>query len=71
LKSSSIIDQKKVNNNDVNMVRGYVAYTEPLSEKWFVVSDFDLKSTVNRSERFTFEKNVNNEYADQLDSFKQ
>jgi hypothetical protein len=68
LKSSSIIDQKKVNNNDVNMVRGYVAYTEPLSEKWFVVSDFDLKSTVNRSERFTFEKNVNNEYADQLDS---
>lgn len=68
LKSASVIDQKKINNSTVNMVRGNVVYTEPLSDKWFVVVDYDLKSTVNNSERFTYEKNANNEYANQLDS---
>lgn len=68
VQSASIIDQKKINNSDVNMVRGNVVYTEPLSEKWFVVTDYDIRSTVNRSERFTYEKNGNNEYADALDS---
>jgi hypothetical protein len=68
LKSASVIDQKKINNSDVNMVRGNVVYTEPLSEKWFVVTDYDLRSTVNNSERVTYEKNGNNEYANELDS---
>jgi hypothetical protein len=68
VRSSSIIDQKKANNAEENAVRANVVYTEPLSDKWFVVTDYNLRSMTNNSERFTLTKDVNNEYSIPLDS---
>ncbi|MES2779646.1 MAG: outer membrane beta-barrel protein [Bacteroidota bacterium] len=68
LQSATLIDQKKTNSSKTNSIIGNIVYTEPLSDKWFVVSEYDLKTTVSESKRYTFTKNVNNEYTDPLDS---
>ncbi len=68
LNHSSTIDQKKTNENSVNIVKGYLTYTEPLSKTWFVVTDYDLTSTVNTSKRFSFSKDANNDYTNVLDT---
>lgn len=68
LKLATLIDQKKTNSSKTNSLTGNIVYTEPLSEKWFVVSEYDLKTTLSISERYTFTKNGNNEYANTLDS---
>ncbi|MES2559875.1 MAG: TonB-dependent receptor [Bacteroidota bacterium] len=62
------IDQKKTNSSKTSSLTGNIVYTEPLSEKWFVVSEYDLKTTVSESQRYTFTKNANDEYANTLDS---
>lgn len=63
------IDQKKTNSGRVQSVTANVVYTEPLSEKWFVVSEYDIKNTLSESERYTYSKDIsNNEYTNTLDS---
>jgi hypothetical protein len=68
LNQSTLIDQKKTNSSKTNSITGSFVYTEPLTDKWFVVSEYDVKTTINESKRFTFVKNSNNEYANTLDS---
>lgn len=68
IRQATFIDQKKTNLSKTRSVTGNVVYTEPLSDKWFVVSEYDLKTTVSESERYTFTKNSNNEYTNALDS---
>lgn len=68
IKELTSIDQKKTNSSKTTSMTGNIVYTEPLSDKWFVVSEYDLKTTVSESNRYTFTKNANNEYANTLDS---
>jgi hypothetical protein len=63
INNSSNIDQKKTNESSLNTVKAFVSYTEPLSKKWFIVTDYDIANTVNNSKRFSFDKNLNNEYS--------
>ncbi len=62
-----IIDQRKENDLKVQMYSGKATYTEPLSKTWFVVSDYELSTTINESKRITNSK-TNNEYTNFIDT---
>lgn len=68
INNSNNIDQKKTNESSLNTIKAFVSYTEPLSKKWFIVTDYDIANTVNNSKRFSFDKNLNNEYSTLLDT---
>lgn len=67
-KSSNLIDQQKRTTSSVQSYSATVNYTEPLSNKWFIVSDFSSKYNVNESERVSLEKNASGEYLTPVDS---
>lgn len=68
INNSNIIDQKKINENYNSTLKGFVSYTEPLSKKWFIVTDYDISNSVNNSKRISYDKSFNNEYSNVLDS---
>ncbi len=55
--SEQSIDQNKVSNESTNNYGFRITYTEPLSKKWFVVSDYDMHLTNNNSNRITYKNN--------------
>jgi hypothetical protein len=69
IKTQADIDQQKLTTIDVNTFTASVNYTEPLSAKWFIVSDASTKINVNVSERKSLDKDANGNYTIVLDSF--
>lgn len=67
IKTQDLIDQKKINTLLVQTYTGRATYTEPLSKVWFVVTDYELGTTINESKRSTNAK-LNNEYNFFVDS---
>lgn len=57
INSEQTLDQNKVSNESTNNYGMRLTYTEPLSKKWFVVSDYDIHLTNNSSNRITYKNN--------------
>jgi hypothetical protein len=58
LLSTDTIDQQKINASKSSTWGAKIAYTEPLSKIWFLVSDYNLNNTTSSAKRSTFAKNA-------------
>ncbi len=58
LLSTDTIDQQKINNSSSSTWGGKIAYTEPLSKIWFLVTDYNLNNTNSAAKRSTFGKSA-------------
>jgi hypothetical protein len=65
--STNILDQKQEERVLTNSYSGKSTYTEPLWKDWFLVTDYDISSTINSSKLSTLAK-FNNEYSNFIDS---
>lgn len=65
---SIAIDQKKVNRSFMNHYTLNGSYTEPLSARFSLVSDYALTVNDDKSTRLTLEKSATPEYDRQVDS---
>ncbi|MES2690851.1 MAG: outer membrane beta-barrel protein, partial [Bacteroidota bacterium] len=65
---SNSIDQKKINNTITNHYTLNGTYTEPLSKKFSVITDYSLNVSNDQSTRLTLEKASTPEYDTRLDS---
>jgi len=68
LKQQNLIDQKKLTTSNVNSFGGNIVYTEPLSTKYFLVTDFNSKVNTNESNRVSLDKDALGNYTTQVDS---
>jgi hypothetical protein len=54
--SEQVLDQIKTSEEDGNNIGTRIAYTEPLSKTWSLISDYDYHITLNKSFINTFNK---------------
>ncbi|OYU94815.1 MAG: hypothetical protein CFE21_14085 [Bacteroidetes bacterium B1(2017)] len=62
------LDQFKQIEENGNNLGGKITYTEPLSKKWFLVTDADVHYTQNKSAIGTFNKSLSGIYNQKVDS---
>lgn len=65
--SSDSIDQLKTTESGSTQLGGKVAYTEPLSKLWFLVTDYNLNHTASFAKRSTLGR-IGQGYSDFVDS---
>lgn len=69
LNHTDIIDQKKINHQNISAVNTTIAYTEPLWKNTFLVLNYKLNINKNNSEKTTYGKNGIDKYENIVDSF--
>jgi hypothetical protein len=67
--SVAIIDQKKINDGRSETIGTKLTFNEPLSAKWNLVLDYSYNHNNSLSKTNTFEKDLNNKYADLNEEF--
>lgn len=65
--STDTIDQQKLNSSSSSTWGTKIAYTEPLSKIWFLVTDYNLNNTNSAAKRSTFGKSAES-YSSFVDS---
>ncbi len=68
INSEQALDQFKNIEENGNSFGGSLTYTEPLSKKWFVIADYDIHLTTNKSLIGTFNKTLAGDYSKKVDS---
>jgi len=66
--SEQVLDQIKTSEEDGNNMGARIAYTEPLSKTWSLISDYDYHLTLNKSFINTFNKSASGQILSRVDS---
>ncbi len=66
--SNDTTDQEKVKDNTTNAFTTNITYTEPLAKDLFLSFNYAFAFTTNINERFSYNKDANNEYTIRVDS---
>ncbi|KYP15923.1 outer membrane beta-barrel protein [Flavihumibacter sp. CACIAM 22H1] len=62
MSSSDTVDQVKTNYTQSNIWGGRISYTEPLSKKWFVETNYGYRINNSKALRSSFVKDFNGKY---------
>ncbi|MBC6489470.1 outer membrane beta-barrel protein [Flavihumibacter stibioxidans] len=65
--SIDTVDQKKMNYSQSNILGGKISYTEPLSKKWFLETNYGYRVNNSKALRSSFNKAEDGKYSE-LDS---
>jgi len=68
LSKTDLIDQTKINQQTTSSIATSIVYTEPLSEKSFLIYKYGLNVATNNAERNSFNKNGLGQYVNRVDS---
>ena len=68
LSKIDLIDQTKINKQTTSSIATSIVYTEPLSEKSFLIYKYGLNVASNDAERNSFNKNGLGQYVNRVDS---